>query len=102
MIRRPPRSTLFPYTTLFRSHEGGVTSADGRHLDDLAPDQLDPIGRFEDPHLAHAVVLRARELPPRRLDLDCHRSDELKSELESLASTVCSHRHDVSSQYTTS
>jgi len=25
MIRRPPRSTLFPYTTLFRSHyEGGV------------------------------------------------------------------------------
>src|SRR2546430_9452558 len=29
MIRRPPRSTLFPYTTLFRSHRrppGGVTS----------------------------------------------------------------------------
>src|SRR5256885_6189394 len=24
MIRRPPRSTLFPYTTLFRSHEGGA------------------------------------------------------------------------------
>src|SRR3712207_7226972 len=24
MIRRPPRSTLFPYTTLFRSHPGGV------------------------------------------------------------------------------
>src|SRR3712207_5459259 len=24
MIRRPPRSTLFPYTTLFRSNEGGV------------------------------------------------------------------------------
>src|SRR2546422_4023771 len=23
MIRRPPRSTLFPYTTLFRSHSGG-------------------------------------------------------------------------------
>src|SRR3712207_7339497 len=23
MIRRPPRSTLFPYTTLFRSHVGG-------------------------------------------------------------------------------
>src|SRR2546422_7238674 len=23
MIRRPPRSTLFPYTTLFRSHQGG-------------------------------------------------------------------------------
>src|SRR3989442_15020810 len=24
MIRRPPRSTLFPYTTLFRSHESGA------------------------------------------------------------------------------
>src|SRR3712207_7513377 len=24
MIRRPPRSTLFPYTTLFRSHEEGM------------------------------------------------------------------------------
>src|SRR2546430_5259396 len=24
MIRRPPRSTLFPYTTLFRSHEEGL------------------------------------------------------------------------------
>src|SRR3712207_7299678 len=31
MIRRPPRSTLFPYTTLFRSMEtGGRTASDGR------------------------------------------------------------------------
>src|SRR5438874_9253442 len=30
MIRRPPRSTLFPYTTLFRSE--GVLDADGRKL----------------------------------------------------------------------
>src|SRR2546430_9629485 len=28
MIRRPPRSTLFPYTTLFRSHEGHGLLAD--------------------------------------------------------------------------
>src|SRR3712207_8419003 len=28
MIRRPPRSTLFPYTTLFRSAHGGGGSAD--------------------------------------------------------------------------
>src|SRR3712207_9155137 len=26
MIRRPPRSTLFPYTTLFRSYQGGSTA----------------------------------------------------------------------------
>src|SRR3712207_7427157 len=29
MIRRPPRSTLFPYTTLFRSVVGGVGRCDG-------------------------------------------------------------------------
>src|SRR5260370_26928657 len=29
MIRRPPRSTLFPYTTLFRSGRGRVTLGDG-------------------------------------------------------------------------
>src|SRR3712207_6853695 len=28
MIRRPPRSTLFPYTTLFRSHQDGVEFGD--------------------------------------------------------------------------
>src|SRR3989449_6828177 len=27
MIRRPPRSTLFPYTTLFRSHHGRMEGA---------------------------------------------------------------------------
>src|SRR5260370_16018417 len=35
MIRRPPRSTLFPYTTLFRSHERSGRAAglcDGRQL----------------------------------------------------------------------
>src|SRR2546430_13945854 len=29
MIRRPPRSTLFPYTTLFRSHCRGAEAGDG-------------------------------------------------------------------------
>src|SRR3712207_7621550 len=31
MIRRPPRSTLFPYTTLFRSAEGGGEDGGGAH-----------------------------------------------------------------------
>src|SRR5256885_13075613 len=31
MIRRPPRSTLFPYTTLFRSQTAGAGAADGTH-----------------------------------------------------------------------
>src|SRR3712207_7425340 len=30
MIRRPPRSTLFPYTTLFRSADGGPAAAPAR------------------------------------------------------------------------
>src|SRR5688572_32489766 len=32
MLRRPPRSTLFPYTTLFRSMAGGISAADLRSL----------------------------------------------------------------------
>src|SRR3712207_7826895 len=32
MIRRPPRSTLFPYTTLFRSLRGAGARGRGRHL----------------------------------------------------------------------
>src|SRR5689334_23753770 len=35
MLRRPPRSTLFPYTTLFRSLRGGGDGWDGR-LGDVA------------------------------------------------------------------
>src|SRR2546426_11465413 len=31
MIRRPPRSTLFPYTTLFRSHRHAVLARAERH-----------------------------------------------------------------------
>src|SRR5258708_10812354 len=38
MIRRPPRSTLFPYTTLFRSHPetAGESFSNGRRLEALA------------------------------------------------------------------
>src|SRR2546430_11594854 len=36
MIRRPPRSTLFPYTTLFRSEQKGVLEDNA----DLAPERL--------------------------------------------------------------
>src|SRR5205809_8123983 len=36
MIRRPPRSTLFPYTTLFRSDAGDIEEILRRHRADLA------------------------------------------------------------------
>src|SRR2546422_3382898 len=38
MIRRPPRSTLFPYTTLFRSPEGELRAAARRLLAQHRPD----------------------------------------------------------------
>src|SRR5258706_10845104 len=46
MIRRPPRSTLFPYTTLFRSNEPRV-----KHYENtwpLAPASWDPLLRSEE------------------------------------------------------
>src|SRR5438067_8762776 len=41
MIRRPPRSTLFPYTTLFRSHESAA-----RHRVLLPPRRLDRLAEL--------------------------------------------------------
>src|SRR3712207_7807918 len=82
MIRRPPRSTLFPYTTLFRSQR----DLDGHQ------------------RLAHAVAggagRRASALPERRLQLgpgraerrektDEDRSEEHTSELQSRQYLVC-------------
>src|SRR2546422_6632749 len=54
MIRRPPRSTLFPYTTLFRS---GVDAVVRRiHENSLAPRPLAPAGRSEE----HTSELQSR------------------------------------------
>src|SRR2546430_6686870 len=68
MIRRPPRSTLFPYTTLFRSRLSGV-----------AP---------------RPVTSRTRSAPSnvcvtRPLMLACPRSEEHTSELQSQSNLVC-------------
>src|SRR2546430_12016070 len=40
MIRRPPRSTLFPYTTLFRSHSAGGADRPDRALADAGGGSL--------------------------------------------------------------
>src|SRR3712207_8915325 len=42
MIRRPPRSTLFPYTTLFRSADVLLTAAYAALGEDLLTGQVDP------------------------------------------------------------
>src|SRR5260221_7803056 len=75
MIRRPPRSTLFPYTTLFRSiedrrHRRGV----GGQADDLFP----ALPRAD---LGHGDSAR--------IDMFGHRSEEHTSELQSHSDLVC-------------
>src|SRR3712207_7495662 len=51
MIRRPPRSTLFPYTTLFRSLVGALEAGDhpqeGRLADAVRADEGDPVAAVD-------------------------------------------------------
>src|SRR5256885_9199761 len=72
MIRPPPRSTLFPYTTLFRSRRGA------HHLARLAVAALRHVLR--DPGVLH------RFAGPGRAD---RRSEEHTSELQSPCNLVC-------------
>src|SRR2546425_1745685 len=66
MIRRPPRSTLFPYTTLFRSPVALLFGREDRGLTNQALDRC------------HRVVT-----------IPTDRSEEHTSELQSLAYLVC-------------
>src|SRR2546430_10920061 len=66
MIRRPPRSTLFPYTTLFRSR-----SPPGRH------------------RLRDGGVRAEGAVTWRRAPRDAERSEEHTSELQSQSNLVC-------------
>src|SRR2546430_6268311 len=77
MIRRPPRSTLFPYTTLFRSEDGsvdvGIVSLPAK-----SPNlKVHPIHRD-----------RLRFMVSSRNPL-AHRSEEHTSELQSQSNLVC-------------
>src|SRR5256886_12938537 len=65
MIRRPPRSTLFPYTTLFRSHAVVVIRPAGEHGRDLAR-EVDPRARAEP---QPARVLEQRREPDLQAEL---------------------------------
>src|SRR2546422_8215243 len=73
MIRRPPRSTLFPYTTLFRS----------QHALCLEPDTLDLAGGFLDRDDRGLVQHDALALHVNQ------RSEEHTSELQSRLHLVC-------------
>src|SRR2546422_5122752 len=78
MIRRPPRSTLFPYTTLFRSVLGRV---DGRReYWRRRSDGVLPVRRREG-----QLLRRSQSARPRR----DRRSEEHTSELQSRLHIVC-------------
>src|SRR5256885_12904671 len=62
MIRRPPRSTLFPYTTLFRSPVA-VSEPGGRHAIDARRDPRRPAGHVG-AGARRGVVERSEEHPP--------------------------------------
>src|SRR3989441_8281996 len=85
MIRRPPRSTLFPYTTLFRS----VLTQLGEQVTTRAD-----AAAVREHYLRVLGQVRARRLPAQlsikltHLGLDV-RSEEHTSELQSLAYLVC-------------
>src|SRR5256885_13232926 len=94
MIRRPPRSTLFPYTTLFRSDifsadtdwrgEGGSSSGTRDDADDGDFFQVPA----ESPNLREHLhrQLSLTKLEPRDRNL---RSEEHTSELQSPCNLVC-------------
>src|SRR2546430_8948181 len=81
MIRRPPRSTLFPYTTLFRSWV-----ADPVHLDPRAHGDL-PRPDVERSYL-DAAQSRPRS-PDSQQRVGILRSEEHTSELQSQSNLVC-------------
>src|SRR5690606_39394401 len=89
-FRRPPTSTLFPYTTLFRS-EGALDDAgDGVHVEerpDPAVGQRDG-GRCE-PVAAQVAGPPDAHLGQGRSSLDGERSEEHTSELQSRENLVC-------------
>src|SRR2546425_8474162 len=75
MIRRPPRSTLFPYTTLFRSD-----------LDEPRVRVLHRVGREVEQHPSQRAGVADAPLGYGMHEL---RSEEHTSELQSLAYLVC-------------
>src|SRR5256885_2558111 len=85
MIRRPPRSTLFPYTTLFRSQTRAnvkqMTYAGNSETFDLNEAQL-----VELLHMFHAAISAIEEIQTAQF---LARSEEHTSELQSPCNLVC-------------
>src|SRR5260370_3761917 len=87
MIRRPPRSTLFPYTTLFRSAE--VTAVEHHGIDE-SPDVIERCVVEDVPLLirGRGEILEHRNFRRARAG-NSGRSEEHTSELQSHLNLVC-------------
>src|SRR3712207_7425488 len=86
MIRRPPRSTLFPYTTLFRSHRGarrGPTGGRQVNVEEVRRLSTTPVGGPAYPSGRYRFT--GREY----LNILYRRSEEHTSELQSRQYLVC-------------
>src|SRR3712207_8621900 len=88
MIRRPPRSTLFPYTTLFRSERPGYHEEEGTDFAALADGciAVTPL-HFDLTDVAGIEALGSFDLD--RLLRPAARSEEHTSELQSRQYLVC-------------
>src|SRR5688572_31797282 len=86
MIRRPPRSTLFPYTTLFRSRSCHEAAARGRRQDLLS---RHTIRRRRSNRQRNGSLFKLRETHSRFSPATFQRSEEHTSELQSQSNLVC-------------
>src|SRR3712207_7180658 len=98
MIRRPPRSTLFPYTTLFRSRDGReqrvVLGAEAAAVAGVRVQRTERQPRLGDAEPAAEVVARDRRRRRDRVGRQrrrhvAERSEEHTSELQSRQYLVC-------------
>src|SRR3989442_11268664 len=90
MIRRPPRSTLFPYTTLFRSRRRAETGDLAVHA--VGGRMVGRFGRDDSPYVADGrrlVGAHPRPEQARDGDRGDDRSEEHTSELQSRPHLVC-------------
>src|SRR5688572_31496710 len=88
MIRRPPRSTLFPYTTLFRSHERGKTVRYGEIERRALSDSTARWFRQAGYPFAVAEPAAAIDTAANQAQVTV-RSEEHTSELQSQSNLVC-------------
>src|SRR5437016_12090146 len=92
MIRRHPRSTLFPYTTLFRSKRIGFHLENGSHQLADRPIVVDDQNPGFWAHILSSVATvdeAVNELKLRKIHPLLPRSEEHTSELQSLTNLVC-------------